>query len=274
MPDLDKLDPGMNPGYSTGYKPDQVHVNSNPMRLFRFLLPATLSVGLSGCLFDRVIDVKEQACEFDENFDLQFSDTPSILLKNPVLLDRDIVWMTGADPTRTVKNAQGLLMTYEIEEDIAMPDPANDLQIDFEFRRFGDDYRLSKILLDPKLSLIFNPDYLDEETLSMAAGDVCDTGLGFGMTSIEMPMPDEDFDWVPSRPKIMELVGPPHALTASGDGWTYRYRMKGESGEGTARFTIWFDDEGQNPVRFESQYSRYRTTADLESRIVSMNIDH
>ena len=57
MPDLDKLDPGMNPDFSTGYKPDQMHVNSNPMRLFRFLLPATLSVGLSGCLFDRVLDV-------------------------------------------------------------------------------------------------------------------------------------------------------------------------------------------------------------------------
>lgn len=263
----------MKPDNPPGFEPDRPGVPRTAVRLLRFLVPATLSLGLTGCLFDRVLDVKEQACEFDENFDLQFVDGPAILLKNPVLLDRDVVWIAGADPTRTVKNAEGLLMSFEIEEDVAEPDPANDLRIDFEFMLSGDEYRLSKILLDPKLGLVFNEGYLDDETLSEAASDVCDTGLGFGMTSIEMPIPEDDFEWVPSRPEILELAGPPHAIAKGGDGWTYRYRMKGGAGEGAARMTVWFDDQGQSPVRFESRYSRYRAVVDLEEWVVSMNIE-
>jgi len=56
-------------------------------------------------------------------------------------------------------------------------------------------------------------------------------------------------------------------------GWTYRYRLKGSNDESpTAQFTVWFDEDSLRPLRMESRYSCYHTSADFISRKLSMNV--
>lgn len=235
------------------------------------ILSAAFSLGLSGCLFDRVLEVKNQACDFEGNFDLQFTDNPAIDLRTPVLLDSDVEWIVGAQPTARTATEEGIRLSYVIEEDKPVPNPEYDVEIHFDFAQIDEKYRLSKVHLDPDISLFFNPVVLDEETLRTAAKDVCEFGIWPGSTSIEMDIGEDTIDWLPSKSEILQQVGPPHALTGPQGGWTYGYRLKGAGERGKAKVTVWFDD-GQKPVRLESRYSRYHFNADFDARIVSMNL--
>ena len=243
-------------------------------RTVRTAAIAVLPLLISGCLFNRVVEVKQQACAFEENFELQFSEQPAVVMKKPVLLDEDILWMAGIQPTDITKNGTELLLTFEVEEDVPQPDPANDWRVDFAFSQVEEEYRLREIRLDPKSGVFFNESYLDRETILQAADNACNTGLGFGMAKMDRELTAEEVALLPTRPEVVQLVGRPHALSADGSGWEYRYRLKGQQAEEPiARITVWFDDDSEKPLRIESRYSRYQASADLESMKVSMNID-
>ena len=73
-----------------------------------------LTMALSGCLFNRVSEVRSQFCEFDENFEIRFEDRTSIQIHKPTLLDKDILWLAGLAPTESVRNPDELRMTWII----------------------------------------------------------------------------------------------------------------------------------------------------------------
>jgi hypothetical protein len=236
-------------------------------------LGISLSAGLSGCMLDRVLEVRSQFCDFEQNFDIEFDQQPGVVMTHPVLLDRDVLWLIGAEPTEITTLPGSKTMTWVIEEAIADPDPAYDLRFDLEFQYVDEEYRLSQIRLDPKFNALLNPDKLDHETLLASAQDICETGLSFRMRSMEFDIPEEDLEQLPSRPEVLKLAGPPHGLTAPGGGWTWRYRPRGASDESnTAQFTVWFDEISLEPLRMESEYGRYRSQADFSAKKLSMNV--
>ena len=239
----------------------------------RVVVAGAILFTVSGCLFDRLLEVKAQACEFDQNFELQFGESLAVHFNEPVLLERDIVLIIGAEPTLRQETQDRLLLTYQIEEAVPEPDPDLDLHIGFDFRPADGAYRLSGILLDSKFGLIFNADYLDHATLHESAKLACETFLGPGMTSFELDISDLELAWLPSKAEILQLAGKPHATGESPDSWTYRFRLKGSQNKGDVRFTVWFDEKGRAPVKLATQYARYRSTADLEARVISMDID-
>jgi hypothetical protein len=40
-----------------------------------------------------------------------------------------------------------------------------------------------------------------------------------------------------------------------------------------ARFTVWFDETGENPARMDSQYSHFRTSADFIKKKMFMKVN-
>jgi len=233
----------------------------------------TLATGLSGCLLNRVMEVKQQVCEFDENFELRFDDSPTIVMNRPVLLDRDIMWLAGTPPTYTVSKSDELIMTYMIEEDIAEPNSANDIRVDLSFILFDEEFRLNKVQMDPKFSTVINQQFLNEETIMESAQNICNVGLGIASTKIEMDITEQELEMLPTRQEILELMGPPHAMTEEDHGWIYRYRLKGNQDESqVAVFTVWFNETSEKPVRMKSQYDRFHSFADFEAKKISMNM--
>lgn len=232
-----------------------------------------LTAGLSGCLLNRVVEVRQQFCDFDRHFEVHFGERPGVSLLRPVLLDSDITWLAGTAPTAFEKVPDGLIMAYQIEEAVPKPDPGRDIRVDFRFVLLDGAYRLEGINLDPKLSTVLNRDFLDHQTLLESAQNICQTRWGFGSTSLELDITDQQLELLPDRAELHELLGPPHALSDGGSGWIYGYRLKGSPEDGdSARFTIWFDDAGGKPLRLESSWSRYRTSADFEAKKLSMNV--
>jgi len=232
-----------------------------------------LTAGLSGCLLNRVVEVREQFCDFDQNFRIQFAESPQILMNYPVLLDRDILWLAGTVPTQRIDNPGELIMTYIIEEAIADPDPDKDISVELHFELLDEAFKLSQVRMDPKFSVFMNSEYMDEETLMASAQNICNTGWRFGSTGVEFDISQQDLDKLPGQAEVLELMGPPHNSPAREEGWTYRYRLKGDPNESrTARFTVWFDEVSQKPLRMESRYARYQTRADFVTKKMSMNV--
>ena len=71
-------------------------------RLYLAALAGGMALVLNGCLINRMVEVKEQFCEFDSNFSLDFAEPASFNMHHPVLLDRDILWLSDAEPTELI----------------------------------------------------------------------------------------------------------------------------------------------------------------------------
>jgi hypothetical protein len=236
--------------------------------VFRATLACFTALALSGCLLNRMVELKDQFCDFDSNFSLQFEDSMEFSFNQPMLLDTDILWLSGAPPTKTTKSADELTMTFVIEKVMSqpgyLPDPADDIQVDLHFDRFDDGFKLRRVRMDPKLTTLMNPDFFDKEVINSAAQEICDTGRSFASTKMEMDIPELELRMLPNRQEILELLGAPLEHIDQDTGFVYQYRLKGEKHQSEfARLVVWFDESGEKPVRMESNYSRYHTIADF-----------
>jgi hypothetical protein len=69
------------------------------LRLTRILVLALLLSSLSACVWLRLLELKNQLAQFDENFTTEASDHFSLVFKNPVLLNDDFVTLAKLQPT-------------------------------------------------------------------------------------------------------------------------------------------------------------------------------
>jgi hypothetical protein len=253
-----------------------LHNNAPSGRAPRWLLPTALLLTLSlpGCLVNRVVEVKEQFCDFDSNFQLVFAETASLQMDNPVLLASDILWLADAEPTRSHETEGGWLMRFVVEEDVAVPEPSREWGFNLLFDRGDDAYRLSRIELDARFNRFVNSANLDPASLAESAQTVCDTGLSFASTTVEMELDEQHRQVLPSRRELIELAGEPHERIDGKTGWVYRYRLKGATRSGpAAQFTVWFDGEDERPVKMETRYARYLGEANFASNTLRLSID-
>ncbi len=241
--------------------------NNKDQVIRRLLLGATagcMALGLSGCFINRVVEVRDQMCDFDSNFSLQFADSANFNIYNPVLLDRDILWIAGASPTMMTSTENELSMVFVLEKSGPDSRPEDDIRVDLEFDRIDDQYKLMNVRFDPKFNAMINPEFLDKEAIETATQTLCETGLSFASTRLEIDISDQDLDELPNRAEILDWLGPPLQADERNDSITYEYKLKGDKPDSMkARFTVWFDDSGDKPARMDSEYSHFRTSADF-----------
>jgi hypothetical protein len=225
---------------------------------------ASLVLGLSGCLVNRAAEVKSQFCDFDSNFSLRFAESAEIDIHHPVMLDKDILWLADADPTETHISGNEKHMIFVMEKSGPNPDPADEIRVELGFELLDSKYKLAKIQFDPKLNAMMNPDVMDQASIEAGSKLMCETGYSLTSTEVEFDLSGQSFDDLPKRQEILELLGPPLELDAVADSLTYEYHLKGSQDDPfKTRFTVWFDDSGQNLARMESRYSHFQTSTDF-----------
>ena len=232
-----------------------------------------LVLGLNGCLINRVAEVKGQFCDFDSNFELVFAETADFNFNSPVLLDTDIEWIAGAPPTEFWQSEEGLSMVYVLEKSGPETTVDDEIRVGLKFDRIDDHYKLTNIRFDPKLNAMINPDFLDEATIDTATRNMCELGWSMASTRVEMDIPVDNLDEMPSRMEILDLLGPPRETNTTDHSYTYEYHLKGHQPDPMkARFTVWFDDTSQQAVRIDSEYSHFRTSADFVKKKMLMKV--
>jgi len=232
-----------------------------------------MAFGLSGCFINRVVEVRDQMCDFDSNFSLQFADSANFNLHSPVLLDRDILWIAGASPTLMTSTEDELSMVYVLNKSGPNPRPGDEIRVDLKFDRIDDQYKLMNVRFDPKLNAMINPEFLDKAAIKAATQTLCETGLSFASTRMEIDISDQDLDELPNRAEILDWLGPPLEADERNDSITYEYKLKGDQpGSMKARFTVWFDETGEQPARMDSEYSHFLTSADFINKKMLLKV--
>ena len=247
--------------------------NQTGRRLLLGSAVCCMSLGLSGCFINRVVEVRDQMCDFDSNFSLQFADSANLNFHSPVLLDRDILWIVGASPTMMTNTQDDLSMVFVLEKSGPNPRPEDEIRVDLKFDRIDDQYKLMNVRFDPKFNAMINPDFLDKAALDSATQTLCETGLSFASTRMEIDISDQDLDELPNRAEILDSLGPPLKADEGNRSFTYEYRLKGDnSSPMKARFTVWFDETGEKLARMDSEYSHFRTSADFINKKMLLKV--
>jgi hypothetical protein len=241
---------------------------NGPKRILRTVrtaaIAALLALGLSGCLLNRVVTMKEQFCDFESNFEVKFDAGPEFLIHHPVLLDSDVLWLSDASPTIIAKTDDDLLMTFVAEKITPVPDPDRDFAFKLHFIQSEGHYKLNRIQMDPKLMAVMGPEIINQAYIDRAAQDFCDVSWGFGGRELEYEISDQAMALLPSRTEILDLLGEPSEYLDPESAFTYHFRLKNSDSKPLiARMTVWFDESGQRPVKMESSYSRFATKADF-----------
>lgn len=176
-------------------------------------------------------------------------------------------------PTQETESGNEKRMVFVVEKAVEYPEPADDIRIEMKFDRFDDQFKLAGIYFDPKLSALINPRMIDQATIDATSKTMCKTGYSLASRKVEIDISGQHLDELPNRLEILELLGPPMEQDSVSDSFTYEYRFKGENPSPLyARFTVWFDDLGQNPARIDSQYSHFHTSADFVLKKMTVRI--
>lgn len=232
---------------------------------------ACLALTLNGCLINRVVEVRDQFCDFDANFGFEFDVSSGFVFKNPVLLEKDIIWLAGAPPTRSVRSDDHLSMIYVIEK--VSGGPEEDFFVELEFDRMADEFKLMNVRFDPAFSTVINPEILDRDAINSAAQNFCETGWTFTTRNLDLDISDQDLEELPDRLEILDWLGPPLVHDAKDGSFYYEYRLRSDQPDPvTASFTVWFDHTGNQLERMSSRYSHFETRTDFIEKKISMKV--
>lgn len=172
------------------------------------LVIAILVLGLTGCVWLRLLEVKNQLVDFDEHFRVQVADGHFILnLLHPVLLSEDFRYLTKLNPSRIVTLPQG--QGYRGYVDFRL-DPASSREqaqktIVFALT-FTPDLKLAAFDFSPLFLEMAPAVFLEASIRSLGKGKV-DQGRN------QMKVDAEDLPRIstrlPSRKAIVAVMGPP-----------------------------------------------------------------
>ena len=234
---------------------------------FALLLSAILI--LNGCILERIFKVKNQLCDFEKNFQIELSEGFRVVLREPVMLDEDITWLAGAEPSEQKFVGDELVMTYNAERKCAKPNEQYDLPIELRFVRFDGEYRLKEGYLSRNLTHI-----LTGKLLTQIMQSVCKSEKSLVKRQIKIDIRTLDRTLLPDRSEITALLGPPNSNSANEHMLVYDYQLRNSAANDIeTTIEINFDDTNEKILRIKVKYSRYHLDADFEKGEAILSVD-
>lgn len=238
-----------------------------PARTLPFLL-STLIL-LNGCLLERIFTVKNQLCDFDRNFKIEYSEGFRVILKKPIMLDDDITWLAGAEPSEQKFVDGDLVMTYNAERKSAKPGGQYDLPIQLRFVPLDGQDRLKEGYLGKNLTHI-----LTGKLLAQIMQSVCKSEKSLVKRQIKIDIRTLDRTLLPGRPEIVEILGPPNPNPDDEHKLVYDYRLKNTAAADLETIIeIRFDNADEKMLGIKVKYLRYHLDADFEKGEAVLSVD-
>ena len=236
-------------------------------RALAVLLTAALI--MNGCILERIFRVKNQLCDFEKNFQIEISDGFRVLLRDPVMLDDDVTWLTGAEPSERQYVGNKLIMTYVAEKRGASSDGQYNIPVDLSFIRIDEKYRLQEAYLSKNLSAV-----LTDELLTQIMQSVCRSEKSLAKQQIIVDIRSLNRSLLPAKAKIIQILGPPNRKSGNDDMLAYDYRLENNKGLNNVAFIeIQFDGLDEKILRIKLKYLRYHLDADFEKGKAVLKVD-
>lgn len=241
---------------------------SNRLIVTRAVLTALVAtVLLSACLLTRLYAFKQQFCDYQDNFSFTTDGEFRVNLLHPILLDSDVIWLAGAEPSSRQQDEQSGQMQWIVDKVLpaqSVPDPEFDqLFIEMDFQAEDDKYLLQQVRMDQRFAYVVSPDLMERH-----AGNVCNSSwLVFGRSG-EIDLADADLSGQPDRQEIIDYLGQP-TVTMSDDqelslGMRFEYRLRGSTRQQPQySFEFWHDAQSGELLRSTANSIRFSSTTDF-----------
>jgi hypothetical protein len=239
-------------------------------RRFKLLIVIlSAALFLNGCILERIFRVKNQLCDFDRNFQIEISEGFRVLLREPVMLDEDITWLAGAQPSEQQSLGEELVMTYIAERKGGLADGRYDLPIELRFVRLDGEYRLKEGYLSKNLT-----DMLTDELLTQLMQSVCRSEKSLVKQRIIIDISTLDRSLLPAKSEVTEILGPPNPNKGISHTQIYDYQLKNHDNADTeTAIEIKFDDTNHKIQRIKVKYLRYKLDADFDKGEAILSVD-
>jgi len=232
------------------------------------VLLATVLI-LHGCILERIFRVKHQLCDFEKNFQIDTSEGFRVILREPVMLDKDITWLAGAKPTEQELVGDELVMTYIAARNGMPSNRQYDLPIELRFARLDGRYRLKEGYLSKNLA-----DILTHELLSQIMQSVCKSEKSLAKQKITIDISMLDQTLLPGGSEIAAILGPPTPNSPKAHRLVYDYQLKNNDAvDKKAAIEIDFNDTDGKILRIKVKYLRYNLEADFEKGEAVLKVD-
>jgi hypothetical protein len=216
---------------------------------------------INGCILERIFSVKNQLCDFENNFQINIAEGFRVLLNEPVMLDKDITWLTGSEPSSRELIGNELVMTYVAEKRGSRSYGQYDIPLELRFVRMDNEYRLMECYLSKNLT-----DVLTGELLTQIMQSVCRSKKSLANQSITIDIGSINQWLLPSKSELIEILGPPNRSLGDGFKLSYEYQLESDvSIDKIASIDILFDRDGKKILRIRVKYLRYHLDADFEA---------
>ncbi|MGX2039356.1 hypothetical protein ACWJKU_04370 [Methylocaldum sp. MU1018] len=244
--------------------------------IFNTLLFFVLLLALSGCVYLRLLEAKNQLADFERNFRIQVADGQFHLhFLNPVLLSEDFRYLTKLHPSRIEKLPEGYRWYLDFRQ---TNNPARTDETIVFGMTFNGKNQLSRWDFSPVFLEMAPAAFLEASIRSLGKGKV-DEGRR------QLKVNPEDLPKVsaapPNRKKILEVLGPPAEESAK-DGMTlYTYRFKAETvpvGEENekkriAEARLYFDPSTDELVKMSSRFAGLKIAIDYRRLVRTSRSD-
>jgi hypothetical protein len=250
----------------------------NSWRRLPLLLLAFAVVILPGCLVNRLVEVKRQSCNFEQNFSVNFEGDPEILMLHPVMLEHDIELIFGTTPSHSVLNDDVLTATYVFEQvrspqDPGTPESGFEFRFEFEFKRVNDVNLLSRVSTSTLPEGIVPQDYNQAEAMSNAAMNMCNKPFSPFSRKRLMELDPNLLQDLPGRQDVLDMMGPPTEFLNGGNALMYAFRLNGSMDEDhLVRTELRFDEDRNQLISMETSFLRYHFRADINSATAVMTL--
>ncbi len=247
--------------------PSNTFAMHRPGRFLIFLLSAALMI--NGCVLERIFRVKNQLCDFEHNFQIEISEGFRVILREPVMLDEDITWLAGAEPSEREYVGDELVMIYLAARSVRSANRQYDIPVALRFLRMDGNYRLKEGYLSKNLA-----DVITVELLTQLMQSVCRAEKSLAKQQVTIDIKSLDRSLLPARSDIIHILGPPNLNNGDGSRLVYDYRLKNNDVvEQMAAIDIQFDGSGEKILRLKMKYLRYHLDADFELGEAVLKVD-
>jgi len=234
-------------------------VSTSVVTALRLILVLVISTQLAGCLLTRVYTFKNQFCDYQANFTLLIDDGVTLQMHKPVLLDTDVIWLLGAEPTDRSEGDGQLEIAYVVEKDLAESSPEYSIPLILRFSNYNGEQLLNTGTINRNLSAMITPGLI-VETIAHA----CNSRTSILKRNVEFDLNDLDRNDIPSRTQIFDALGPPQQSLQNGHEIVYRFRLQGADPKAAKSYArVWFEPNGNTVERVRLRYLIYELDANF-----------
>ncbi len=185
------------------------------------------------------------------------------------MLDDDITWLAGAQPSEQEMIGDDLVMTYIAVRKGGAADGRHDLPIELRFVRLDGEYRLKEGALSRNIT-----DMLTEDLLIQIMQSVCKSEKSLVKQQIVVDISTLDRSLLPGRAEITRILGPPKPDPGFAHRLVYDYQLKNRvASDQEALIEIYLDDSDEQVNRIRMTYLRYHLDADLEKGKAILSVE-